>query len=237
MRKHLNTGEVKHSGRRRNVDQVSSLPPLMAINYGVLCKATTERVESDILRPDVTITISPNDSQLHSAVPLDSTLTEDTQSKKDANGGTEDEEDTVIDTRDEQGKGRGSPIPLSTNRTDTQRVTEESNPEVTVEYYTNAEGQRVKKIIKKQRRIVTTIHKESVERYETRQVHNATQESTDTNNGNEDEARITINKLLALNKAINYTTQLDSESVVLNGSSSIRSDTVLTSPATGRTPL
>lgn len=41
----------------------------------------------------------------------------------------------------------------------------------------------------------------------------------------------------ALNKAINYTTQLDSESVVLNGSSSIRSDTVLTSPATGRTPL
>ncbi|VUZ54955.1 unnamed protein product [Hymenolepis diminuta] len=149
--------------------------------------ATTERVESDILCPDVTITISPNNSQLQSAVPLDSTLIEDTQSKKDTNGGgrrcsSEDEEDTVVDTRDEQAKGRESPIPLSTNRTDTQRM----------------------------------------------QVHNATQESTDTNNGNEDEA---------LNKAINYTTQLDSESVVLNGSSSIRSDTVLTSPATGRTPL
>lgn len=84
-------------------------------------------MESDILRPDVTITISPSNSQLQSAVPLDSTLTEDTQSKKDTSGGdhrrsTEDEEDTVIDTRDEQGKSRESPIPLSTNRTDTQRM-------------------------------------------------------------------------------------------------------------------
>lgn len=45
--------------------------------------------------------------------------------------------------------------------------TEENDPEVTVEYYTNEEGQRVKKITQKQRKVVTTIHKESVERFET----------------------------------------------------------------------
>ena len=36
-----------------------------------------------------------------------------------------------------------------------------------MEYYTNEEGQRVKKIIQKQRKVVTTIRKESVERFET----------------------------------------------------------------------
>nr|CDS30756.1 expressed protein [Hymenolepis microstoma] len=203
--------------------------------YGLITfssiKATTERVESDILRPEVTITVSPNNSQFQFALPPDSTLSEDTRNVGDTSGVggkySSEDEDTVIDTRDEPEKNRGSPTPLSTNRTDTQRTTEESNPEITVEYYTNAEGQRVKKIIKKHRRIVTTVHKESVERYETT-VRNAEQESANNNNTNDEED---------LNKAINYTTQLDSESVVVNGSNGIQSDTVLTSPASGRTPL
>ncbi|VDO10100.1 unnamed protein product [Rodentolepis nana] len=203
-------------------------------------KATTERVESDILRPDVTITVSPNSSQFQFTQPPDSTPSEDTRNTGDTSGVggkySSEDEDTVIDTRDEQEKSRGSPTPHSTNRTDTQRVTEESNPEITVEYYTNAEGQRVKKIIKKQRRIVTTVHKESVERYETT-VRNAEQEPTNNNNTNDEEARMTIDLILDLNKAINFTTQLDSESVVVNGSTGIQSDTDLTSPASGRTPL
>uniref|UniRef100_A0A0R3WS93 Polyprotein n=1 Tax=Hydatigena taeniaeformis TaxID=6205 RepID=A0A0R3WS93_HYDTA len=142
-------------------------------------KATTERVESDIRYPGVTITVA---SREHQDYPSDSSPV-DRQRRASGHCSTEgedqeDDEDTVIDVQEEQDRGatrtpQATPhqsttdIPLNCTRTDAQRITEENDPEVTVEYYTNEEGQRVKKIIQKQRKVVTTIHKESVERFET----------------------------------------------------------------------
>ncbi|KAL5960654.1 Band protein 1 [Taenia solium] len=180
-------------------------------------KATTERVESDILYPGVTITVSSSENQAHTS---DSSPA-DRQRRTSGDITTEgedqdDDEDTVIETQDDQDRGstrtptQATPhhsatnIPLTCTSTDAQRVTEENDPEVTVEYYTNEEGQRVKKIIQKQRKVVTTIHKESVERFET----------------------------TAMNRAIHEATKLDSDTFVVNGSSNIRSDVIPTTLTT-----
>lgn len=88
-------------------------------------------MESDILRPEVTITVSPQDGQLHSAAPPDVSFSGGRQDKdiNDRGGSTEDEEeDTVIDAHDEKEKDRTYPhqlsseVPLSSNRTDTHRL-------------------------------------------------------------------------------------------------------------------
>ncbi|CDS37228.1 SPRY domain containing protein [Echinococcus multilocularis] len=204
--------------------------------------ATTERVESDILYPGVTITVTTRENQAQSSDTSPVSSQRRTSGHTSMEGEDQEDEDTVIDVQDEQDRGvtstpsRATPqqsatdTPLTYTSTDAQRVTEEDDPEVTVEYYTNEEGQRVKKIIQKQRKVVTTIHKESVERFETTRIHHSS--SADQSGWQNQADNSTVNEDEAMNKAIHQATKLDSDTFVVNGSTNIRSDVIPTTLTT-----
>ncbi|VDD75622.1 unnamed protein product [Mesocestoides corti] len=204
--------------------------------------ATTERVESDIHLAEVTITVNEKDPVVLSHQPPAGSHEEAMGDHEDEEEEEEEdeEEDTVIcaasdaetaASRDHANDGRRR-RPRKTSaetRLDSTKVqTEEGDPEVTVEYYTNEEGQRVKRIIQKHRKVITTIRNESVERFETTRVF--TSSSQDGSNQPSPSEGSNVNEDEALNKAIHETTKLDSDTFVVNGSSDIRSDSAPTIP-------
>ncbi|KAL7054526.1 hypothetical protein AAHC03_025996 [Spirometra sp. Aus1] len=185
------------------------------INAVLKMPANTERVESDVQRQDVTITVATLDRKQSHSLPQEAEISR-------SNSSVDKDEDTVIRTASET--EFAPPPPPMTSYSESVHVEEtHGEPEVQVDYYINEEGQQVKRIIQRHKKVVTTVRNASTERRETKHTVTRSYDSkAPETNGinptppeNEDEA---------LNRAIQQTTQLDSDAVVINGSSHIRRD-------------
>ncbi|VDK73504.1 unnamed protein product [Dibothriocephalus latus] len=129
------------------------------INVAPRTPANTERVESDVQRQGVTITVNTLDrKQNHSVSPE--------AEASPSNSSVDKDEDTVVQKASET--GFATPLVPMTSYSESVHVEEtRGEPVIQVDYYINEEGQQVKRIIQRHKTTVTTVRNASTERRET----------------------------------------------------------------------